>query len=141
MAKPGPIIIIEDDADDKEFLEEILSELGLSNRIIWMENVEKAFKYLVGATEQPFLILSDVNLPGRNGIEFKAEIDKDPELRKKSIPFVFFSTATDQKSVNEAYTKMTVQGYFQKRGSFQEMKKVIKIIIDYWEVCKHPNSL
>jgi response regulator RpfG family c-di-GMP phosphodiesterase len=141
MAKPGPIIIIEDDADDKEFLEEILRELGLSNRIIWMENVEKAFKYLVGATEQPFLILSDVNLPGRNGIEFKAEIDKDPELRKKSIPFVFFSTATDQKSVNEAYTKMTVQGYFQKRGSFEEMKKVIKIIIDYWEVCKHPNSL
>src|SRR4030095_12325078 len=141
MAKPGPIIIIEDDADDKELLEEILRELGLSNRIIWMENVEKAFKYLAGATEQPFLILSDVNLPGRNGIEFKAEIDKDPELRKKSIPFVFFSTATDQKSVNEAYTKMTVQGYFQKRGSFEEMKKVIKIIIDYWEVCKHPNSL
>ena len=140
MAKPGPIIIIEDDADDKQFITEILRELGISNNIIWIENVEQAFTYLVNSTEQPFLILSDVNLPGKNGIEFKAEIDKHPELRKKSIPFVFFSTATDQKSVNEAYTKMTVQGYFQKRGTYEEMKKVIKLIIDYWEVCKHPNS-
>jgi CheY-like chemotaxis protein len=140
MAKPGPIVIIEDDVDDKEFIAEILKELGLSNRIIWLDSVEEAFIYLVGSTEQPFLILSDVNLPGKNGIEFKAQIDKHPELRKKCIPFVFFFTATDSKSVNYAYTKMTVQGYFQKRGSYEEMKKTIKLIVDYWEVCKHPNS-
>lgn len=138
--KTGPIILIEDDSDDKEIFQDILKELEVHNPILWFQNCEDAFSFLISSTEQPFIIFCDVNVPGKSGIECKQLIDDNKELRKKSIPFIFFSTTLDQKTVNDAYTKMTVQGFFQKKTSYEELMKTIKLILDYWSECKHPNS-
>src|ERR1700712_2213666 len=100
--KSGPIIIIEDDADDKNILEEILKELNVHNQLIWFNNCKDAHHYLKTTSQQPFIIFSDVNLPGQKGIDFKKQIDADPDLRKRSIPFVFYSTSVDRLTVNEA---------------------------------------
>lgn len=138
--KSGPIIVVEDDADDKEIFRDILKELGVTNKLTWFQNGFDAFSYLKTTPEQPFIIFCDVNLPKLNGIEFKRLIDNDPQLRKKSIPFIFYSTAVNQKTVNEAYTQMTVQGFFQKKSNYAEIKQDIKLILDYWTDCKHPNT-
>jgi two-component SAPR family response regulator len=71
MAKKGPIIIIEDDAEDEEIFKDILKELSISNKIIWFTDAHAAFDYLKTTSEQPFIIFSDVNLPKQNGVEFK----------------------------------------------------------------------
>ena len=139
MPAPGPIIIVEDDADDEAIFIDILKDLNIPNRILWFSNSRDAFDYLKNTTEQPFIIFSDVNLPGENGIEFKRRIDNDKQLREKSIPFVFYSTSTDRSIVNEAYTKMTVQGFFKKGNSYEEIKRDIRLIFGYWSICKHPN--
>ena len=136
----GPIIIIEDDQDDRDIIEEVLKELSIPNETIWFTRCLNAFDYLKTHTNQPFLIFCDINLPGLSGIELKKQIDADKELRKKSIPFVFLSTSADKKYVNEAYTEMTVQGYFQKANSYDETKKNVKAILEYWKICKHPNA-
>ena len=138
--KTGPIILIEDDPDDKDVFQDILNELGVANQVIWFQNCDDAFSYLKATSEQPFIIFCDVNLPGLSGIECKHQIDDDKALRRKSIPFIFHSTAIDQKTVDEAYTKMTVQGFFQKKSSYPELKETIKLIVAYWEECKHPNT-
>jgi response regulator RpfG family c-di-GMP phosphodiesterase len=139
--KSGPIIVVEDDIDDKEIFEAALEELSFRNKMIWFDNCDDAWKYLKTTTDSPFIIFSDVNLPRQSGTEFKKQIDADPQLRKKSIPFIFYSTSVNQDTVNEAYTKMTVQGFFQKSSKYEEMKHTIKMILDYWGVCKHPNTL
>lgn len=138
--KSGPIIVVEDDIDDKEIFEAALGELNFSNKIIWFNNCDDARDYLKTTADSPFIIFSDVNLPRLNGIEFKKQIDEDAQLRKKSIPFVFYSTSVYQDTVNKAYTEMTVQGFFQKSNKFDDMKQIIKMILDYWRVCKHPNT-
>jgi CheY-like chemotaxis protein len=138
--KTGPIILIDDDRDDKDVFLDILNDLKVSNPIIWFQNCDDAFSYLKTTSEQPFIIFCDLNLPGISGIECKRQIDDNEELRKKSIPFVFCSTTADQKTVNEAYTKMTVQGFFQKKNTYSELKETIRLIVAYWEECKHPNS-
>ena len=138
--KTGPIILIDDDHDDKDVFQDILNDLKVSNPLIWFQNCDDAFSYLKTTSEQPFIIFCDLNLPGIQGIVCKRQIDDDKELRKKSIPFVFCSTTVDQKTVNEAYTQMTVQGFFQKKNSYNELKETIKLIVGYWEECKHPNS-
>ena len=140
MAKSGPIIIIEDDSDDKELFAEILKELEVPNKAIWFTNCIDAFAYLKTTKDQPFVIFSDVNLPKQNGIEFKKQIDADEQLRKKCIPFVFYSTSVAPKLVTEAYTKMTVQGFFKKPDNYDDMKKTISHILKYWEICQHPNT-
>lgn len=137
--KNGPIIIIEDDVDDKKIYEDIIRELGVRNEIIWLDDCSKAFHFLKESPIQPFIILSDVYMPGLNGIEFKRMIDEDPILRKKSIPFVFLSTTVTQEAVNAAYSEMTVQGYFQKIPSYSDLQKTMKTIMDYWKACTHPN--
>jgi CheY-like chemotaxis protein len=138
--KSGPIILIEDDPDDKDVFHDILKDIKVSNNLLWFRNCDDAFSYLKTTPEQPFIIFCDINLPGTTGIECKKQIDEDKELRKKSIPFIFCSTSVDQKTVNEAYTKMTVQGYFQKKNTYAELREMIKLIVAYWEECKHPNT-
>ena len=138
--KSGPIIVIEDDPDDRDVFNDIMKELGIPNPVIWFNLCDDAFDYLKKTTEQPFIIFCDVNVPRLNGVEFKRKIDSNPQLRRKSIPFVFYSTSVDQKTVNEAYTQMTVQGFFQKKNSYSELKETIKLILDYWNDCLHPNT-
>lgn len=139
--KDGPIILIEDDVDDQEIFRDIVAELKVANELIIFDNCPDGFKYLKATPEQPFVIFCDVNLPVQNGMEFKKQIDADPELRKKSIPFIFYSTTVTQEAVNEAYTKLTVQGFFKKKENFQDIKSNIKLIMDYWKECKHPNTM
>lgn len=139
MSKFGPILIIEDDADDKKMFEDVLKSLNYSNKLVWYDNSEEALDYLETTTESLFIIFSDINIPGRNGLDLKKQIDSNPELRKKSIPFVFYSTSAQQQDINEAYSKMTVQGFFKKGRDYKEMKETISLILEYWKACKHPN--
>ena len=139
--KSGPIVLIDDDIDDQEVFADILKELEVLNTLICFDNSKAGLEYLTKTTDQPFLIFCDVNLPGEKGTEFKRQIDADPALRKKSIPFVFYSTAINQDVVNEAYTEMTVQGFFQKKSSYDAIRENIRLIIAYWKECQHPNAI
>ncbi len=53
---------------------------------------------------------------------------------------MFYSTSVSQASVNEAYDQLTVQGYFKKSSGYEEIKRTIKVIYDYWSICEHPSS-
>ena len=138
--KADPIILVEDDTDDKELLEMVLQDLEITNPLVWFSNCADAFEHMRATSQQPILILSDVNLPGMTGIEFKRQIDDHPELRQKCIPFVLYSTSVDKKTVEAAYTKMTVQGFFKKSSGYEDIKHTVRVIYDYWKICRHPNS-
>lgn len=139
MAKTGPILVVEDDEDDVIFLQDILKQLEVSNPLIWFTNSADALNYLRETQEKPFLILSDVNLPVQNGIEFKRQIDGDPQLRRRSIPFIFYSTSVAQAYVNDAYSQMCIQGFFQKGNDFKEIQDTIQTVVNYWSLSKHPS--
>lgn len=139
-AKPSqPIIIIEDDSDDQDMFRELIAELMIPNPLIFFENSVDALAFLLD-NGQPFLILCDVNLPMQTGLEFKRLVDDHPELRKKSIPFIFCTTSVDAGAIARAYLDMTVQGYFRKGASMAEMRQTLKIIFEYWLLSVHPNS-
>lgn len=140
MSKSGVIVIIEDDTDDRKFLGEIIAELSLPNELKWFETAETALDYICTTFQSIFIIISDVHLPGQSGLEFKRKIDADPGLRRKSIPFVFYSTAANQEDVNEAFLNMTIQGFFKKGPDYQAAKKTLSTIFDYWRICRHPNT-
>ena len=79
-------------------------------------------------------------MPVMNGLELKRKIDADQELRRKSIPFVFYSTSASKQAVNEAYTELTIQGFFIKGSDYNKTKNVVNNIIQYWKDCIHPNT-
>ncbi|MBF6609253.1 MAG: response regulator [Flavobacterium sp.] len=139
MPKKDTIVLIEDDSDDKVIFEMITRELGYENEIKWFTNSEDAMNFLCAPHDALFLIFCDINLPGRSGLQLKKDIDAIPYLRKKSIPFLFYSTNASQEEVDTAYTQMTVQGFFLKGHDYNKIKVLLKTIYDYWSACRHPN--
>jgi CheY-like chemotaxis protein len=140
MSKQGPIILIEDDIDDQEITSDLIRGIGMKNEVLIFSSSEEALSWLKSHLNiQPFIILSDVNLPKMSGIQLKERIDEDQVLKQKSIPFVFYSTSADKKTVSDAY-QFRVQGYFPKEASIAEMKENLRLIFSYWMKCKHPNN-
>lgn len=139
MPKSGPILIVEDDHDDQELLKEVFNDLIISNTIRFFSTCLSLLDYLKTTIERPFLIICDINVPQMDGLELRKEINENEFLRKKSIPFIFLTTTSTKSVIEEAY-EMMVQGYFVKPNSMQEIKETIKMIIDYWKVCRHPNT-
>jgi CheY-like chemotaxis protein len=138
MNKVGPIVVIEDDADDREILDEIFRDLDYKNSIIYFSDSEEALTYLVDTRVKPFLILSDINMPRLNGLELRQKIHTNEDLNLKCIPYLFFTTTSNQKAVVDAYSQ-SVQGFFVKPASVEKLKNTIKKIIEYWHECEAPN--
>jgi CheY-like chemotaxis protein len=137
--KNGPIIIIEDDADDQDFLKEVFHKLNYQNKVLFFSDGLDAFDYIDQSDESPFLILSDINMPKLNGFELREKLKNDERLSNKCIPYLFFSTAANQKAVIDAYSQ-SVQGFFVKQTSMAELEKTISAIMEYWRRCAAPND-
>jgi len=138
MNKNGTIIFIEDDIDDQELLTEIFKELNYKNEIIFFGDGELALDHLINNRVEPFIVFSDINMPKLNGMELREKIHNNEDLRLKCTPYLFFSTSSEQQHVIDAYSK-SIQGFFVKPNSFSEIKRTLKIIIDYWKECVSPN--
>ena len=140
MNKTGPIVIIEDDIDDQAVLVEIFEELNYNNRLIFFEDSVKALQYLTDTDIEPFLVLSDINMPKLNGMELREKVHNNEDLRLKSIPYLFFSTSAEQRHVIDAYSR-SIQGFFIKPANYAKLKKVMMIIVEYWQECESPNYI
>jgi len=81
MNKRGPIVIIEDDVDDQEILIDIFKELNYNNKLIFFGDSLKALQYLTDTDIEPFLVLSDINMPKLNGMELREKVHNNEDLR------------------------------------------------------------
>jgi len=135
----GTIIIIEDDKDDQEIYNEAITAIGIPNEIRFFSGAKAVLDYLSSTEEQPFIILSDINMPGMSGLELKKFMQDDPYLASKGIPFVFVSTNATKVSVRHAHA-LSVQGYFEKPQSIDGFKNMLQKLFDYWELSKHINN-
>jgi two-component SAPR family response regulator len=136
MLKKGPLILVDDDTEDQELIMLALEELGVDHEVKLFQSAEAALHYLYQTSEQPFIIVSDINMPRMDGITFKKKIDSCGILKAKCIPFVFLSTST--KFVKET-CELNIQGYFEKGNSLQQLNETMKIILNYWGHTKHLN--
>lgn len=113
MNKGGPIIIIEDDLDDQDILTEYFQELNYKNEVIFFKEGEKALEYLTGTTIEPFIIFSDINMPRLNGMELRAKVHENEDLRIKSIPYLFFAPVQSSNTLSMQRFKI-YSGFFCK---------------------------
>lgn len=140
MNKKGPIIIIEDDSDDQDILSEVFKELNYKNELIFFDDGVQALEYLTNTEIQPFLVLSDINMPKLNGMELREKVHNNEDLRLKSIPYLFFTTSAEQKHVIDAYSR-SIQGFFVKPNNYEKLKKIMVKIVEYWQDCESPNYI
>ena len=138
--KTGTIIVIEDDPDDQLLISEAFRSLEYSNKVVFFSDGEKVLDYLLENDEQPFMILSDINLPKLSGFALREKVQNNEQLRLKCIPYLFFTTAADQRNVVDAYSK-SIQGFFTKPDNYVELLRVLRNIVEYWKDCHSPRVI
>lgn len=136
MNKKGPVIIIDDDADDQELVREMFSELNLPNEIHIFSDGESALSFLGESNVQPFIIISDIKMPRMNGFELRDLLAQKSD-HLKTTPFLFFTNGGTPQSLSSAY-RMSVQGVFQKPVRYAEWKQTMQNIVQYWSSCLAP---
>jgi CheY-like chemotaxis protein len=136
MRKQGPIVIVDDDADDQYLYQRTLERFELKNELIFFDNGQQALDYLNESTADPFMILCDINMPVMDGLQLRERMCQTPDLCKKNTPFIFMSTSLRPSDIEKACSLFT-QGFFQKESSYEKHEAVLKNIIDYWENCRY----
>jgi CheY-like chemotaxis protein len=140
MYKTGPIVVIEDDPDDQEMLEEVFTNLGYPNDVMFFPDGETALEYLIDSNNKPFIVISDINLPRLNGLELREKIQNNAALNLRCIPYLFLTTGVSHRAVIDAYSK-SVQGFFVKPTAYADLERMIDNIVKYWKDCTAPNYL
>jgi len=137
MHTGGEILIIEDDADDRDILEEVFTRLNYGNKIVFFKDSTDVVPYLLSNKIKPFMVISDINMPKLDGFELRDMILNDERLVDNCVPYIFFSTSKDNANVVRAY-KAAAQGYFKKDDDLDKYTNTVKKIIDYWKDCITP---
>jgi CheY-like chemotaxis protein len=126
-----PIVVIDDDEDDRELMEEIFKSLAYENEVKFYSSADVAWeRFLNDPDDIPLLVLSDGQMPRMNGYELRDKIKQTPHLQ--DVPFVFLSTSEHHAPLQ------TNQGYFSKPASFDGLKKTISLIVEYWRTSIPP---
>lgn len=135
------LLHIEDDNVDKMVVERVLRKLNQVSHLHHAPNGEEALHLLRGSEGRqklspfPQVILLDINMPRMNGLEFLAELRKDPALKHLSVYMV--TTSNDEADVKGAH-EYNVAGYILKPVDIQQFENTFRILGSYWQICEFP---
>lgn len=108
MSRLPRVLLVEDNAGDVLLTREALRTAEVTCELIAVGDGEAAIAFLRGegeyaGVERPDLVLSDLNLPRRDGREVLEEMKADPELR--AIPVVMLTTSAAAADVAACYDR------------------------------------
>jgi CheY-like chemotaxis protein len=101
------ILLVEDDEGDILMVREAFDYYKIHNALHVVNDGDKALQFVKRKGEfaeapRPDLVLLDLNLPGRNGLEVLAELKADPALR--IIPVVILTTSQAEEDILRSYS-------------------------------------
>jgi chemotaxis family two-component system response regulator Rcp1 len=122
------LLIVEDSPSDLALTKHALEESGMPLALVAARDGEEAMAMLRRGP-RPDLILLDLNLPRKSGLEVLTELAGDPELRR--IPVVVLSSSAAQKDVHEAYDR-NANAYLVKSLDLDEFVGAVQILRRFW---------
>lgn len=133
------IWIVDDDSDDHELIRDIFTDMDWKYQLELFSTADQLLNRLDVAPAAPFIIISEVNLPRKDGFTLREETLKAPNNKFHSVPFIFWSTQASEEQVRKAY-RLQAHGFFLKEPSYNEWKKSLVKIIDYWTSSLSPSK-
>jgi len=147
MSTLGRILIVEDDPNDVELTLTALDEYKLANEVVVTRDGEEALDYLycrgnfkTRSSDNPAVLLLDLKLPKRDGLEVLREIKSDEKF--KMIPVVVLTSSHEEKDVVASY-RLGVNAYVVKPVDFHEFVNAVKELGMFWALINEspPGSL
>lgn len=134
MSEPINVLLVEDDPGDVLMTREALEQHRIRNRLHVVSDGEQAIDFLrhagdFASARRPGLILLDLNLPRRNGLEVLAEVKSDSELMP--IPVVILTTSDAHEDILRSYS-LRANAYITKPIDFDRFMNAIRQIDDFY---------
>src|SRR5262245_31000647 len=123
MPKNAVIMLVDDDADDRDFFCEALKKVSPSTQCIAVERAKDCVLQLDRMHAPPLVIFLDIDMSFINGFQLMSLLKESNEF--KAIPVVMYSTS---KLLDETMTakRRGALDFFVKPSSFNEIKHVIQ---------------
>lgn len=126
------IILVDDDADDREFIREAFIEAKPENTEIEVyQNGETLLEALKSSPREEFpsLILLDLNMPGKDGKTILTEIKSSDAL--SHIPVVILTTSSSEKERDRCYD-VGANCFVTKPSKFSRMVDLVRSLVSLW---------
>jgi two-component system, chemotaxis family, response regulator Rcp1 len=128
------ILLVEDNPGDVRLTRETLKNSKIHNNVMVVNNGEEALAYLYRRDKyvkanRPDLILLDLNLPKKGGLEVLAQVKEDPEL--KHIPIVVLTSSKAEEDILRTYN-LHANCYVTKPMVLEQFCAVVNTIESFW---------
>jgi chemotaxis family two-component system response regulator Rcp1 len=128
------VLLVEDNPGDIRLTQEALKESEMDIALDVVSDGEQALDFLMkrnkyAEAQRPHIILLDLNLPKKNGVEVLKEIKSHESLKK--IPVIVLTTSDADHDISKAYS-FNANCYILKPVDFDDFAKVIRLIEVYW---------
>jgi two-component system, response regulator len=130
------ILLVEDNADDEELTLRALNKANITNRVVVARDGVQATDYLFsnhGDAVQ--VVLLDLKLPKKNGLEVLRELRQDP--RTKLLPVVILTSSAEEQDVLRGYD-LGANSYIRKPVDFNQFVEAVRQLGMYWLVLNQP---
>lgn len=127
---PWPsVVVVEDDESARVLIVRYLAKLQLCNPVRVAEDGQRAVEVLEAEEGVPALVLLDVGLPHRSGLEVLAWIRQQPRLA--SVPVVMLTGSSELDDVDRAHD-LGISSYLVKPVGFSAMQDVLARLDARW---------
>jgi CheY-like chemotaxis protein len=140
--RPARVLLVEDNEADVRLTREALREAGEGVRLSTAGDGEQALAFLrreegFAEAPRPDLVLLDLNLPRKNGIEVLAEMRADERLA--CIPVIVLTSSAEQQDVDACYA-CGANAFVVKPQDLDAFMDLIESIRHFWlEVAQLPS--
>ena len=134
FSRPVEILLVEDNPGDARLVQEAFKEGRLLNRVHVVEDGMDALAFLRQHGEyahapRPDLILLDLILPKKSGLEVLAEIKADHDLKR--IPVVVMTASEAEADVVRSYD-LNANCVISKSVDLYQFVRRLKSVGDFW---------
>lgn len=128
------ILLVEDNPGDIRLVKEALNEAGFSNSLSVIDDGTSVIPFLHRKSQysgalRPDIIILDLNIPKRSGLELLAEIKSDENLKR--IPVIVITTSNAEHDILNSYN-LHANCYIRKPLDFERFVEIVKAIGDFW---------
>lgn len=133
-AQPITILLIEDNDGDIFLTKKAFQNAKIVNRIDVAKDGEIALDMLRNNgpykdSVRPDIILMDLNLPKKDGLQVLAEIKLDESLRR--IPVVILTSSQAEQDVIKTYN-LHASSYITKPIDLEKFHEIVTALEDFW---------